>query len=550
MTKVSSSNSNTPKPRLVSLASALDDVLDPAAEGQEEYIVFKKQKGDIGVDGCKVKILDRRRIEDDFYGDMKNNYKEAEKFIRKLVADFLRDRTKKDLEATKAVGELVELLAKSKKQSYVKLGDNQRKALKIVTDAIKMGAQEAVAPVVVNDLSARDGGVVHFIEHAVVRNSLPNGEPRKPLENEALECAKKGGSQKLLGDIWKINDRAKNLCSELAKKPNSPVARRLKLRRRSFTAPENTGNASFKKYSLLDKIADWPGTDLRDKTARFLEISTQPDCDIKKFKEASKELLQALREQECYLELVQRQLTTDPETIEKDPEQWHDLGMMAGQLLAKIRGNNSPFTRLRDLAIVAYSTPKETAREIAVQTGHFLPATNYPSPPLVVPVANPPPVWIGGPPPTTLPPPLFLNNAPPPSDNPPAPLDNPPPLQPVIQGEEQPLDNVVPGNHPKPSNSGNPALASNNQLPPAHKAKGDAAPLRPLPLIPDSKPLVPAQQPSSPGAPNAAVHNVLPPNDAQSPRSVKERVAQFEAANLAGLLPQFPGESGSLWGSR
>ncbi|MGK6306937.1 hypothetical protein [Variovorax sp. DT-64] len=229
--------------------------------------------------------------------------------------------------------------------------------LEIVLKGLEANALKS-AEAVMKDLGGVDGSISHFLDDVEAKGSRPNSQvARRNIGSQG------GKNVELLRKIKIINKQASNLDREL------PDLSQLKLKRRSFTAPASSTAEEVTRKDLLDKLSTWPGPDLRRKLGSLFDYA-MPEDGSEDFKRASKEVLLALAEQESILNLISNELLDTIES-EKDRRKLQSLRNSAEELLSAFRVPDSPFTRLRNLALAGYHWPADTA-SVARNLNQFL----------------------------------------------------------------------------------------------------------------------------------------------------------------------------------
>lgn len=410
-------------------------------------------------------------------------------FVAQLVYLVKKEGVRLDTEQKASLKSIEDVLSKSSSRTGIKIKE-VGESLKSVLEAAKTNSQEAVDKVVQKDLTVVDGKLLHFVNDVQHRQfSLPNG----PRHNNAHNRARARGQAHFLQGIEAINKEANQLCLKANIK-------QLKLRQRSFTANRNSASENPTVGSLLNKVADWPGSDLNKNLTLLLETAGRPGSD--EFKDASRNLLQALAEQESILSLVGAVLTNEKFTSTIESKEERDklraLGENAKELLSKFDNPDSPFARLKKLAVVGYRSPDETSGAVAVECAKLR----------------------GSLPPNSLAP----VNVPVPSNLPPVPYGPPPPLPPTAVNGHSPgsAPGALPAgaNAPPAMNGASAAGANVPPIPVNGVLPGQSTPARALPSVPQ-KPLAAVRQSTSvlqPGPVNnqPPATTVPPPNLAQS----------------------------------
>ncbi len=387
-------NNNPPQSR-ESLAYASEKVLK-SSKSEENYLVGKKIKDKLEIDGVARGDITYLSHKSKKHGPAaaayrlsarrKSHYKGARNYLEDLVAPILAEPTHFHKDQVLAAQSIERILRRSNSKGCIQLDGVLRKDLDIIIDGIKTEAQ-ASAEAVTKDYGHDAGNISHFLDDVERIKSGKNSQ----LAREDIR--KRGHANvQLLDQITLVNTWARTL------KLQPQTVNRLKLKPRSFTAPATSPAGEAAGQNLLDKLADWPGSNLQMKLAIVFGCANfDPEYGSEFFKMACKEVLLELSEQKFILNSLSDEFL-DTIDDEEDQEKLRALGQSVKKLLAALDSSDSPFKRLEGLVRGGYQWPKETARKVVEQRHEFLMSFTgtIPTDPVPPPVVNGQPVPVNG----------------------------------------------------------------------------------------------------------------------------------------------------------
>ncbi len=357
---------NNPTQSFESLAHAFQGVLE-RPEKKGSYLVGKKTKDKCEIDGVERDVtylsqkskkhgpaaaayrLGRRR---------KTQYKDASRLLLDLVMEARDERSGFNLDQISAAQSIHIMLLQSRSKGCIKMDEQFRDNLGIVLEGLKTKTLKS-AEAVQMDCGGVDGDLSHFLDDVeAIKSGNDSTLAREHIRRQGE------GSVQLLDKIALVNRWAATI------KIKSKTVSQLTLKSPSFTAPAASTAKEVIGKNLLDKIADWPGSDLQLKMNSLFERA-KPEYGPDAFKQACKEVLLELAEQEFILSSLSDEFLNTIED-EEDQEKLRALGDSVKKLLLAFRSSDSPLTRLGDLARAGYNHPKETAQKLVKERAELL----------------------------------------------------------------------------------------------------------------------------------------------------------------------------------
>ncbi|KWT74120.1 hypothetical protein [Variovorax sp. WDL1] len=384
---------NTPPPQsLESLAHAFQEVLDdsnanvnganPDVHGG--YFVGKKTKDKCEIDGVArgdVTYLSEKSIKHGpahavyrLSGRRRAQHKEASRYLLDLVRQ-ARERNSLDDKQVEAAQNIQWVLARSRSRGYIKM-DEIRGNLGIVLEGLQTSTLKSTEAVQ-KDYGGVADKISHFLDEVeTIRSGNDSSVSRENVRKQGE------GNVNLLKEIGIVNDLAKQLGVPGQLKDSS--AAQLALKPRSFTASAKSPAGHVTGSDLLHKIAGWPGPALQGKLQILFGYAENPGPGGEYFKQACKEVLLELAEQEFILNSLGDEFLNTIKDQE-DRERLLALGQSVKKLLLAFRNSDSPFTRLGDLARAGYNLPGPTARELVAKRAEYFRALTNSVPPAGLP---------------------------------------------------------------------------------------------------------------------------------------------------------------------